>query len=101
MMMKPIIRLFMCTSPDQAVTSLTAVCHPWHAPNHPWGAKTLHLVFIELLALPEYLTSSSRNKSITDLNNFDSGSKQIPRFQTTNGTRILDIQTMRRRAISE
>src|SRR5437870_10196112 len=36
----------------QAVTSLTAVCHPWHAPNHPWGAKTLHLVFIELLALP-------------------------------------------------
>src|SRR5438132_4138425 len=41
------------TLPLQAVTSLTAVCHPWHAPNHPWGAKTLHLVFIELLALPK------------------------------------------------
>src|SRR5438105_10516918 len=53
MMMKPGIRLFMFTSPDQAVTSLIAVCHPWHAPNHPWGAKTLHLVFIELLALPD------------------------------------------------
>src|SRR5438874_13349598 len=43
---------FMTVSLKQAVTSLTAVCHPWHAPNHPWGAKTLHLVFIELLALP-------------------------------------------------
>src|SRR5439155_23371150 len=46
---------------NHAVTSLTAVCHPWHAPNHPWGAKTLHLVFIELLALP-YLLPEGEGK---------------------------------------